>query len=116
MTFCKKKKRAFTENEQYFIKGEKLVLNELNIFTIIMKIQKLSAAVDILIQEKDHGKDGTTKRIAKINKLYMNHSQLIIDEDEQKQFDEEMGPFMQFLDRNEKVAMKNMIRLKEQQR
>jgi len=31
-------KREFTDDEKYFIKGEKLVLNELNIFNILQRI------------------------------------------------------------------------------
>ena len=81
------------ENEDLYAKGEAMIQNEMNIFNLLQTIQKMKAAMSILIGED-------TLKLRQINHLYMAQMKIYVNKDEEEAFKASKNKFMKFLEKD----------------
>ena len=77
------------------MKGSKLVNNELNIMNIIKTLQKLKAAVQVLVKKKDIQSE-------LIEEQFLHHVAIYSDSDEEVKNQLKQGYFQTLIERDEK--------------
>jgi hypothetical protein len=80
------------------MKGEKMVQQECNLFSIIQTIQKLKAAVSVLMCES---------QLKETRQLYFENAQIRLDPQEEEDFHKTKNPVLKFLERDEKYGFKH---------
>ena len=75
------RKQRLDVNDRVFEEGERLVMNELNVFQIVQSLQKLKVAVHVLLEERDQ-----PERMRKIAMCFFQNQKIklskIHDEDD----------------------------------
>ena len=84
------------------MKGESKIETELDIFNILSTLQKLRAAVSVLVDHA-HCEDC----IEKVYELYYKNATIFLDEGKQEEFENTKSVMMKFFNSDSRVIVKN---------
>ena len=94
--------------EKVFSKGENLVKNQLNLYTVIETLMKIKASIAILVGEDE-------KLLSKIKQLYLQNATIKLNDEGSVYINDQETEIIKFLNRNERQEIKQQMIKTEKQ-